>query len=398
MSITKSVSPEIVAVGDYITYTITVCNNGPYCLDEMVISDILSPELRFIEGSLRFNDKPIAEDIIAGIKFEYLPAHSKMVYTITFDAEVIYEGDANTLITYSTMTFTYTDHQTGKKQFGKEQSNPCQLQVFRPYLEVVKCPQRQSIGYGETVSYFITLYNSGDLLLTNVLVKDTFSPVLEIIPGTIMLDGRVIHIPHLKQGINVTAIKQGETRVISFDVMVKGGTSETGIGSQTGAMATYILPDDTIGVKSFDAYITEIEINLKCFKKIILDKYLLIPPSSAAIGDIDEVVTSLQIDNQYISETLEGMSHEREVATGRQVIVSGTAKLDMSYTGTGDTQSMHFIHYELPFSTYMVLPLDYKDKSAIKIVGSIEDVRYRINSSNSFYITLNIYLKGEVFR
>lgn len=86
--ILKSANTNIAKVGDVITYTITISNEGTLLNTDLILTDELSEKLSFVNGSVKINDQSFPEANPAnGIQLENIDTNQQI--KIQFEASVV---------------------------------------------------------------------------------------------------------------------------------------------------------------------------------------------------------------------------------------------------------------------------------------------------------------------
>ncbi len=152
ISIEKSPHDQFIVIGEAATFSITVVNTGDMALANVVVSDPLCPNCNENIGTL-------------GIGASY-------TYECT-DGDV--EVDFTNIATVSGWYGTYqvTD------------SDAAQVKVLNPSISLVKSPHEQQVIVGETATFSITVINTCDVVLTNVVVSDPLCPTCDEVIGTL---------------------------------------------------------------------------------------------------------------------------------------------------------------------------------------------------------------------
>ncbi|WP_373601491.1 DUF7507 domain-containing protein, partial [Paraclostridium bifermentans] len=271
----KSSNVDSAVVGDTIIYTIKVTNEGDIDLDSVIVSDPLSPDLDFIEGSLKVNGVPMPmANILTGV--EIGPLAVGQMKTITFEAKVI-SKTSDEIINVSTANFTYILNPGEPPQGKTQDSNENIIELFDPNLTVEKMADKEEVSLGDVITFTVVLTNDGDTELTDIVFKDELPQSLELIDGTFEVNGVVINGVDLNSGVNIGSLMPGETIVIKYQAKVVGGACSGIITNNAFAEYKYILPDGTTGEETSESSSVEIEVNISIFKQITLDKYCQIP-------------------------------------------------------------------------------------------------------------------------
>jgi uncharacterized repeat protein (TIGR01451 family) len=148
LSIVKS-GPAYAHAGDTITYTYTVSNAGPDDACNVVVDDDVAGTPTYVNGDTN-NDDCINPD-----------------ETWTFEATyTVQAGDPDPLVNTATVSSDADDPDTSDNEATWS------VDILHPAIDVSKsCPQYAHEG--DTISYTITVKNTGDTPLSNVQVSDT---------------------------------------------------------------------------------------------------------------------------------------------------------------------------------------------------------------------------------
>jgi uncharacterized repeat protein (TIGR01451 family) len=140
LTITKDASPTTVRAGDRITFTITVTNAGDVPLTGVAVTDDRTPACAQTFGTLA--------------------PRAKQTYTCTAPAP---PDD-----------FTNTATATGEDPLGREVkvTDDAVVDVIHPAIAIVEDAAPAQVREGDTVTWTITVTNTGDVPLTDVAVTD----------------------------------------------------------------------------------------------------------------------------------------------------------------------------------------------------------------------------------
>jgi uncharacterized repeat protein (TIGR01451 family) len=153
IEIAKTPDSQIVNYSSAATFTIAVTNTGDAPLTNVIVSDALAPNCARTVGALTVGDN--------------------QVYTCTL-ANVI-----NDLINTAIVT--------GTPPVGPDvgDSDVAFVDVVNPYIRIVKTPDVQVVRNGSTATFTITVVNTSDATLSNVIVSDPQSPNCARAVGTL---------------------------------------------------------------------------------------------------------------------------------------------------------------------------------------------------------------------
>lgn len=109
-------------------------------------------------------------------------------------------------------------------------------------------------------------------------------------------------------------------------------------------------------------------------KEFNVQETLDIPVAKPDIEQIIKVKSELVITSTKVIKTPVAVSLDEQVLTGWKLIVEGELKQTVQYVADEPTQSVHGAHFDVPFSTFIVLPPDFKEESCVSVTGYIEDI------------------------
>lgn len=137
------------------------------------------------------------------------------------------------------------------------------------------------------------------------------------------------------------------------------------------------------------------DVSLVNFKEFCIDTNLVLPDLNADIDQIVSITLNVNIDNSYIRKCTQVTSIEGQIMTGKLLIVSGDLKQNVEYIDDHLTHSIHGIQFNIPFSTYVVLPTNIDENKNVVVKGYIEDVYVKKTDFITFYENIIMLLNLE---
>ena len=210
-------SGETVENGEEITYTIRLTNNGT-APDTVTVKDSIPTGTGFVEGSIKVGSEArpelTAENLSQGID---VTVEAENTNTVEFKVKVV---DNDTLENGDKITNTATVNDTP--------TNSTEHTYIEPIIDATKEQTTEnSLAYvveGETITYTITVTNTGDLG-KNVTVRDNIPDGTTFVPDSIVIvengtqkQGTFTE-SNLEDGIEVNVGEQNVT-TITFQVTV----------------------------------------------------------------------------------------------------------------------------------------------------------------------------------
>lgn len=114
--------------------------------------------------------------------------------------------------------------------------------------------------------------------------------------------------------------------------------------------------------------------DLSAFKQFNIEETVCIPDAKPDIEQVIKVIAKINITSTRIIKTPIGTSLEGQVLTGWKVIVEGEVDQKVQYVADLPDQPSHAAHFNIPFSTFVVLPEEFVIGTPVTVTPFIEDV------------------------
>ncbi len=368
IEVIKTADKNIAVLGNIINYSFKISNTGNMDLINVDLTDLLDQNLAFVDESVIINGKSFKNqnptskimigDLFIGNSIE-----------VSFDAEII-NNIGEKIENQATVTADYISKDEIIKSISNN-SNICEIKLRFPSLEISKKSDVDTVFLGDTINYSVTLENTGDTDLKEVLFKDYISTSVEFIEGSFILDGEVVNSINLEQGVLIGDISTNQTANIEYSVKVISGSCDKKIKNT--AKAIYNFEYDGEGLQTGETDIATVTIlsEISNFKQISLNSKVTIPNVKPDIKTLDNVDAKIEIKEHYVIDVISGVSNEGQRLYGKKLIVHGELNASIEYTEPCD--SVHSAHWSIPFTTYIVLPKDYA-KNKIDVGSIIEKI------------------------
>ena len=325
-AITNDVAPAGASLGDTVTYTITVANTGNVTLDNVAITDT------FVDANgnpLTLATGPVFVSADAGSLEGDLQVGETATYTATyviaqdavdaggFSNAVLAEGDS------PADTPVNDTSDDGDDSDGNTTDDPTETDIPEdPSIEAVKtvaitndvAPAGASLG--DTVTYTITVANTGNVTLDNVAITDTFEDAngnpLTLATGPVFVSADAGSLEgDLQVGETATYTA---TYVIAQDAVDAGGFSNAVLAEGDSPADTPVNDtsddgDDSDGNTTDDPTETDIpeDPSIEAVKTVAITND--VAPAGASLGDtVTYTITvantgNVTLDNVAITDT-----------------------------------------------------------------------------------------------
>ncbi|TCJ83740.1 UNVERIFIED_ORG: putative repeat protein (TIGR01451 family) [Bacillus cereus] len=216
---TKSVNKSVAAIGDVLTYTVTIPNTGLLPANNVIFIDSLPNGTSFIPGTVTIDNVPQTNaNPAAGISLGTINNNASR--TVTFQATVVSLPSQNPISNTANITFQYTPIAGGTTFNGLATSNSAGTQINLADINGTKSVNKIFTDIGETLTYSIALANIGNIAATNVLYTDPIPSGTTFIPGSVTVNGVTQAGANPANGISVGTIAANSTTTVSFQVFV----------------------------------------------------------------------------------------------------------------------------------------------------------------------------------
>ncbi|WP_053956593.1 DUF3794 domain-containing protein [Inediibacterium massiliense] len=143
-------------------------------------------------------------------------------------------------------------------------------------------------------------------------------------------------------------------------------------------------------------YIPNFSSEIGAFQQLNVQESLDIPLQKPDIEQLLKIKSELSITSVKVIQTSIGVSLEEQTLTGWKAIVEGELRQTVQYVADEPTQSVHAAHFNVPFSSFIILPADFEDTMSVSVKGYIEDIFAKQIGKRKIFKNVTILLVGLI--
>ncbi|MGL5820998.1 MAG: hypothetical protein ACRCYE_05105 [Sarcina sp.] len=394
VTLEKSSNLDVVTIGDIITYKLIAKNIGEIDVYDVIIKDLLEEDIDFVEGSVAIDGFPdINADIISGVNIGALAIGKSKI--ITFKAKVIKKTN-DFIDNVSTAVYKYKVEGSIIERVKSVDSNLNRIILEKYELKIAKTADKNWVTLDDTILYKVTLTNTGEVELLNVVFKDNLPQSVEFIENSLTVNGTTVNDVSLIDGVNVGSILPGEEIEIMYKVKVISGSSNRYITNEAFATFNYALSNGTTGTNVTETVSAIVEVGVVSFKQLSLDRDFDIPSVKPSVEELDDIAVEMEITNSYVVKVLERVSSEGQRLSGNKLIIHGWMNVSLEYTALVEDQAMHSAHWRVPFSTFIILPKDYIEGQEVEVTAIVENTDADLITCRTFSLGLMVLVIANI--
>jgi uncharacterized repeat protein (TIGR01451 family) len=246
LGIVKTDSPDPVAAGGTLTYTLLVTNNGPSLATGVTVADTLPAGLTFVSGTATQGTVSATNGTVTAI-LGNLAAGDSATITLTTSVAGSLQGEiVNTASVSGNETDTEPDNDTS--------SQTTQV-VPRIDLQIVKSDTPDPVVAGENLTYTLLVTNLGPSPATGVSVVDTLPANVAFVSatttqgtanhaaGTVTVDVGNLAVDQTETITIVVTVPSSARGTLANTATISGNEQETNDDNNTSSVSTAIQPE-----------------------------------------------------------------------------------------------------------------------------------------------------------
>jgi uncharacterized repeat protein (TIGR01451 family) len=221
----KTVDKDIAIVGDILTYTILIANNGLMESENSVFTDKLPAGVTYIPGSLQLDGivQPTADPtngVIIG------PVSIEGPVEVIFQVEVTSVPPSGKVVNKGTLDYEFHSAPSLPVSYGTNESNEVETIIKRVQVDAVKMEDKSVYDKeNDVITYTVLVSNNGDTDVRNIVFKDTIPAGTVLVPNSVKVNGTTIT-GDIETGISVGSLAPDQSVEITFQVAVQNPLPE----------------------------------------------------------------------------------------------------------------------------------------------------------------------------
>jgi len=396
LDVIKEVDKTAATVGDTINYTVSITNSGTVTANEVVFKDTAPAGTIFVDGSVTVNGVPKPDaNPNAGIELGDIPPGGFVV--VNFSVKVMYIPDPPQAINVATVDYKVRINPRGPLEDRTTDSNEVTTELEKVELTAIKKVDKSTADIGDILTYTIEITNTGTVTAMDVKFTDDIPEGTEFVPDSLYVDGVLQLGVKPSDTVLLGDIEPGQTVTVTFKVEVIFIPCPPKLVNKALIIFDYQLE---VGAEIIEVTTESSEaityVGLKAFKQLSVDETLTIPSVKPDIEEILEVIAEVEITYTNVIKTPIVISYEGQELTGWKLIVEGMLRQKVVYIADEPSQSVHAAEFDVPFSTFLVLPKDYRICQSIKVQGLIEDVFVKLIDKRTIFKNVTLMIQGKV--
>lgn len=277
--VTKTSSLADVTVGDTLTYTVTVTNLGIEDIQNVLLSDPATGT-SFIPGSVTVNGgaNPTANPTLGINLGGIAPAASAIV---TYNARVGSVPSPPEISSSASLSFT--SGVFASTTF----SNAPVIPVFNPVLAAVQSVSKTNATVGDTLTYSITVSNTGNFGAT-IDLTNTIPAGTSFVPNSVLINGLPSPGSDPALGIVTNIITPGTSNTITFSVVIDTLPNPQFLSNQSFVSYSYTLPSGRTLGGSVPSNVTVVTVSAPNVTAVKLSSL-----SAFTVGDVNTYTVTI---------------------------------------------------------------------------------------------------------
>ncbi|MGH1109720.1 cell surface protein [Bacillus paranthracis] len=236
----KAVDLAFATVGDTLTYTIILNQTGNVAANDVVIQDMIPQGTTFIENSVIVNGETLpGVNPVSGIPIGTIIVGGDAI--TSFQVTVTSIPIQNELTNQAITTFNYIVNPNNIPVTNTTTTNTVTTTVQNDNVIAIKAVDFTSALPGQTLTYTITITNSGNITIEDLLLVDTAPVDTTFVIGSVTINGINQPNENPENGITLGTLAPSESVIITFQITISSSTLQPTINNDASVSYTVII-------------------------------------------------------------------------------------------------------------------------------------------------------------
>lgn len=217
VSMNKSIDKAFADIGDILTYTIKVSNNGSLPVSNAIFTDNIPSNTSFMNNSFTINGEiKVNANPVSGVTIDSIPVNN--LITITFKVVVLSIPDINPASNTASITYEYATAPNESPKIFTSFSNEASFRTNSAVLQFIKKVNKSAAALGDKLTFSFQLTNIGNVPALNMVFKDTIPLSTNFIEGSFKINGETQLGVDPSRGVTIGLLDPNHNLAISFDI------------------------------------------------------------------------------------------------------------------------------------------------------------------------------------
>ncbi|WP_033688467.1 beta strand repeat-containing protein, partial [Bacillus cereus] len=211
----KQVDKSFSRIGDTLTYTVALTNNGNSSAQNVIFTDTIPSGTAFIADTFSINGIPQSgANPVNGVNIGSITAGTTA--TVSFQVTVTSLPTENPIVNFSSTSYQLVSPPDAETSI----SNPVSTQIKEAILSMAKNESVSFADIGQTAFYTTSISNIGNTDATNIVFTDVLPNGVTFVPNTLTVDGVLQPDANPNTGVLLATLPPNEIYSIVFQVTV----------------------------------------------------------------------------------------------------------------------------------------------------------------------------------
>lgn len=215
----KNSNVSTVDIGQDITYTVTITNNGNVSATNVIFTDLIPDGTSFEPNSFTLNGTSIPNaDIITGVPIGDIAPNESVIVAFHIIANEI--PPINPITNQASVSFQHIVNPANPPVSKNIISNNVTTKIESAILNTIKIGDKTFATIGDTITYTTTITNTGNIPANNAIFSDPLPSWTQFVAGSVIVDGTPLPSASIINGVGINTISPNQTVTIIFQVQI----------------------------------------------------------------------------------------------------------------------------------------------------------------------------------